>query len=237
MHGACSESTWHKIHIIRCGLHFSQSDQQPTPVPATHQLLNIGRLSKEKGQLQLLRAVARVVEAGIPVRLILAGDGPMRPLLESEIDRLCLHGVVKLAGWVGGATVADLLRSSRALVVSSFAEGLPIVLMECFRAGRPAIAANVGGIAELVEPGVSGWLVPPGDEARLAACMREVLTASPEQLTRMGQAGYATVQQMHDVRCEAQKLSDLFAEVMTDAPPAFGGRPNSRIRGGEAARY
>lgn len=203
-------SMWQKIHVIRCGLPFTESDTEITPVPVNPKLVCIGRLSKEKGQLLMIRAAARLSEEGQPLSLVLIGDGPMRVELEGEVDRLGAAEFVKFLGSTDGATVNELLLSSRALVLPSFAEGLPIVLMECFRVGRPAIAANVGAVAELVQVNLSGWLVQPGDMDELVEAMREALTLAPETLTRMGRAGFEAVKRLHDVDREALKLSSLF---------------------------
>ena len=127
-----------------------------------------------------------------------------------------------LVGWASSDAVREHIVSSRAMVLPSFAEGLPVVLMECFRAARPAIATYVAGIVELVEPGVSGWLVPPSDKDRLTDSIREVLQMPADDLTRMGRAGYSSVHRLHNSVVEAKKLSVLFDEVSADRAPRAG---------------
>ena len=107
----------------------------------------------------------------------------------------------------------------------SFAEGLPMVVMEAMAAGRPVIATYVAGIPELVRPGETGWLVPAGDAAALADAMRELATAPRERLEAMGRAGRARALRRHDVDREAARLAGLFAspdrgEPALAAPPA-----------------
>jgi glycogen synthase len=97
------------------------------------------------------------------------------------------------------------------LVLPSFAEGLPVVLMEAFAVGRPVLSTYVGGIAELVEPGTNGWLVPPGSVSALAAAMREILAADKDELVRRARRGARRVSQRHDARREAARLLRLFA--------------------------
>ena len=101
------------------------------------------------------------------------------------------------------------LLDSRGLVLPSFAEGLPVVIMESLALGRPVISTYIAGIPELVSPGENGWLVPAGDVEELAAAMTKMLDAPIDELERMGRAGAERVARHHDVRIEARKLLDL----------------------------
>jgi glycosyltransferase involved in cell wall biosynthesis len=134
----------------------------------------------------------------------------MRPLVEELIDQLDLAGSVRIAGWQTSTQVRELISSSRALVLPSFMEGLPVVLMEALALNRPVISTYVGGIPELVLPGINGWLVPAGSVEELAGAMATAIEASPEQLKRMGRAGADRVQRDHNVMTEAKTLVDLF---------------------------
>jgi glycosyltransferase involved in cell wall biosynthesis len=110
--------------------------------------------------------------------------------------------------------VRDEILSGRALILPSFAEGLPVVIMEALALGRPVLSTYVAGIPELVERGVSGWLVPAGSVDRLCEAMEEVLRSSPSRLAEMGRAGAQKVRQHHDVAIEAQKLAKLFESAL-----------------------
>ena len=99
---------------------------------------------------------------------------------------------------------------ARAMVLPSFAEGLPVVIMEALALGRPVISTYIAGIPELVKSGVTGWLVPAGSVEELAAAMREVLEAPAEVLERMGRVGAGRVRERHDAAVEARKLAGLF---------------------------
>lgn len=228
---------WNKIHVVRCGVVFDSRPSVVSPVPDCSRLLCIGRLSNEKGHLILLRAAKRLIEEGMELSIALAGDGPLRPVLERETRRLELSAVVEFLGSVSGQTVLALLEQSRSLVLPSLSEGLPIVLMESFSSGRPVIATRVGAISELVEQNVSGWLVAPGDVDELACAMREALTLSPEVLTRMGQAGFAVVAERHNVDVETRRLAALFAQhaPQHSCVPVLPNNPLRR-RSDEAAR-
>ena len=157
-----------------------------------------------------MRAAARLAQKGIRFQLRLVGDGPSRGQIEAEIAKLNLTDRVQIAGWLDGAGVQNEVLSARAMVLPSFAEGLPVVLMEALALGRPVITTAIAGIPELVQDHVSGWLVPAGDVESLAAAMEEALGMSPDRLGEMGGAGRARVLAMHDGTEEARKLEALF---------------------------
>ncbi|HEX6244653.1 MAG TPA: glycosyltransferase, partial [Polyangiales bacterium] len=140
----------------------------------------------------------------------LVGDGPLRPELEALIASEGLGEQVHITGWASGERVQQELETSRALVLPSFAEGLPVVLMEALARGRPVISTYVAGIPELVRDGECGWLVPAGSEEALVTALRAVLDTPAPRLSEMGRRGYARVRQMHDARTNARKLARLF---------------------------
>jgi glycosyltransferase involved in cell wall biosynthesis len=103
------------------------------------------------------------------------------------------------------------------LVLASFGEGLPVVIMEAMAMGRPIASTNVGGISELVIDDETGWLAPPGDPEQLAEVMKLALETSDEEMTAMGARGRERVLTMHDVRGEASKLKKLFERYATQS--------------------
>ena len=152
---------WSKIRIVRCGVDAAYLDVPPTPVPDVPRLVNVGRMVEQKGQLLLIEAVSRLAREGIDCELVIVGDGPMRDDAERLIERLGLVGKVRLAGYMSGKDVRDELQAARALVLPSFAEGLPVVILESLALGRPVISTYIAGIPELVEPGrAAGWSRP-----------------------------------------------------------------------------
>jgi glycosyltransferase involved in cell wall biosynthesis len=203
---------WGRIEVVHCGLDATFLGADPVPVPATPRLVCVGRLAEQKGQLILLQALAQLAGEGVALEAVLAGDGPMRSAIETEIVRLGLTGKVRITGWLSGADVRREIESARGLVLPSFAEGLPVVLMEALALGRPVVSTFVAGIPELVQDRVHGWLVPAGDVERLADAIRELLTTTPERLAAMGKAGAARVAERHDAEREAGRLAELFLE-------------------------
>lgn len=153
-----------------------------------------------------------MARADLAFELIVIGDGPMRGALEQRARELGLEDRVRFKGLLDGSAVRAEILASRALVMASFAEGLPVVIMEALACGRAVVATSIAGIPELVEPGVSGWLVPAGSTDCLADALRSALVASPAELDRMGEAGAAKVAAAHEASREAAKLAALFRE-------------------------
>ena len=202
-------SDWSKIHVVRCGIDRNFYGNPPAASNPTHRFVCIGRLSEAKGQLLLLDATAKLVARGIDVELTIAGDGPMRGVLEEMIAKHNLGNRVRITGWISSDQVREALLKSRAMVLPSFAEGLPVVIMESMSLRKPVLTTYVAGIPELVEDKVSGWLFPAGSSDRLASAMEECLACSAEDLQRMGDAGFERVAKNHSIETEALRLADL----------------------------
>ncbi|HEV7915360.1 MAG TPA: glycosyltransferase family 4 protein, partial [Albitalea sp.] len=202
---------WPKIRVVHCGLERAFHAGAATPPPALPRLVCVGRLCEQKGQLLLLQAAQRLRQRRIAFELVLAGDGEMRAEVEALIATLDLRRQVRITGWISSDQVRDEILASRALVLASFAEGLPVVLMEAMALRRPVITTAVAGIPELVRSQESGWLVAPGDVDELAAAMEACLTADADTLARMGEAAHRRALERHDVDTEAAKLAALFA--------------------------
>jgi len=157
-----------------------------------------------------LQALREVRAQGVACELVLAGDGEMRPEIERYIEDNGLQQAVRITGWISSAQVREELQSARAMVLPSFAEGLPVVIMEALALGRPVLSTVIAGIPELVRHGEHGWLVPAGDKDALVAAMCEVLAMPALQLSAMGLAGRERVLALHHADTEAAKLVSLF---------------------------
>lgn len=201
---------WTKVLVVHCGVDASFLAAGPQPISDNHRMVCVGRLAPQKGQLLILEALAVVASEGIPFEMVLAGDGPMRPVIEQRIRDLGLGASVRLTGWVSNEVVRRELLSSRVILMPSFAEGLPVALMEALALGRPAITTYVAGIPELVKDGVNGWLIPAGARDPLVAAIKRAINTPAPTLADMGRAGAAAVAQRHDVNREATKLVKMF---------------------------
>ncbi len=208
----CDGAAWSKVHVVRCGVDAGYVAQAPTQVPSVPRFCSVGRLSEQKGQLLLVQAAAQLKHEGRQFELVLVGDGPMRAEIEALIAREGLGSYVTITGWASGAEVRKQIEAARAFVLPSFAEGLPVVLMEALGRGRPVITTYIAGIPELVQDGINGWLVPAGSTEHVASAMRAALDATPEQLSEMGQKGYQRVREMHDAAANARSLLTLFEQ-------------------------
>jgi glycosyltransferase involved in cell wall biosynthesis len=212
-----SHEHWQKIRVVHCGLDAEFLDAGARPIPDTPQLVCVGRICEQKGQLLLIEAVRILAARGVQCRLVLAGDGDMRAEAEARIAAGGLQARVSITGWIPADRVLQEIVAARALVLPSFAEGLPVVIMEAMALGRPVISTYVAGIPELVAPGESGWLIPAGDVEALASAIEECLTTSPGQLETLGSAGRERVRSRHNAIREARKLVEHMAQAALPA--------------------
>ena len=203
-------SMWAKIHVVHCGV---DAEFATAVVPAempSRQFVCVGRLCEQKGQLLLLQAALTLKSRGLDFTLVLAGDGDMRLELEKFVELHDLRKNVQITGWISGADVRQEICRSRALVLPSFAEGLPVAIMEAMASERPVISTFVAGIPELVRDGGEGWLVPSGDVDALAKAMEACLLASDASIRTMGNNARIRVLARHSIDTEAAKLVALF---------------------------
>jgi len=200
---------WPKVKIVHCGLEKSfYEDASPTRGPP--RLICVGRLCEAKGQLLLIEAAALLADEGIAFELVLIGDGPMRQEIEDLVQKCGLGARVRITGWISSSEVREEILAARALVLPSFAEGLPVVIMEAMALRRPVLSTYVAGIPELVRHGQEGWLVPAGAVKELAEAMEACLASSVDDLRRLGDAAQSRVLVRHCADTEAGKLAELF---------------------------
>jgi colanic acid/amylovoran biosynthesis glycosyltransferase len=202
---------WPNVHVVRCGVDEAFLTANPEPVPETDKLVLVAGLVEQKGHLLLIEALAKVRDAGAGFRMVLVGDGHLRPVLESRVKQLGLTDHVTFAGWQSNAQVREHLRTARALVMPSFAENLPVAMMEALATGRPVLGTYIAGVPELVETGVNGWLVPAGNVGASADAILRILRTPVDELSGMGRVGAERVRALHDASQEAARLKDLFA--------------------------
>ncbi len=207
-------SNWSKVHVIRCGVDEEYLSSPITDVPDVPRLVMIARISRGKGHTILLEALQLLVSQGVVCRVTLIGDGPLRQYVEDQIAARGLSDYVELVGWMDNNLVREELLKSRGMVLPSFGEGLPVVLMEALALARPVIATRIAGISELVVDGENGWLVNSGSVEELAGAMRELLGMPISKLCEMGMAGKQAVLEKHDALIESRKLAELFARYV-----------------------
>jgi len=199
---------WQKITIVHCGVDpAGYGKQQRTAF--FKRVVFVGRLDPVKGASLLVEAMAQVLARHPDAHLTLVGDGPARALAEAKVKALGMAGSVTFAGFQSQSAIAATLEEADMLVLPSFAEGVPVVLMEAMASRIPVIASRVAGVEELVEDGVSGFVIPPGDVATLADRIIRLME-DPALSARMGLAGRRMVEREFDIAAEGAWLAEVF---------------------------
>ena len=183
---------------------------------ASHELilLNVARLAPEKGQRHVIDAMPRIVDRVPGARLLLAGDGPEAPMLRERSAALGVDRHVTLLG--KSDDVRTLLAASDLFVFPSTAEAFGIALIEAMAAGLPVVASGVGGILEIVDDGVDGLLVPPGDPAALADAIVRLATDG-ELRHELGEHARKTVAERFSVEVGIPRLEAVYAKALAKA--------------------
>ena len=200
-----------RIRVVPCGVDLSDYPAEPTPPPVSARLLSVGRLCPQKAQVEIPAAVAAAASSHPGISVVLIGDGESRAAIEREITATGTGGRVKLLGWRTNAEVRRRIGETRALLLPSHAEGLPIVIMEAFAMGRPVITTRIAGIPELVDE-KCGWLAEPGDAGSLAVAIGAAMAANKATLAKMGREGRKRVVARHDIDRIAPQLIALFEQ-------------------------
>ncbi len=202
---------WQNVKVVHCGIELANWPE-PGPMPQGDQLrmVAIGRFAEQKGFGLLIKSFAAAHRRNPALHLSLVGDGPLRPQIEAMLRQEGMEQAVDLLGWQDENGVRNALAASHLLVVPSFAEGLPVVIMEAMASARPCIATYVAGVPELVRPGYEGWLVPAGDCDALSAAMLDAARTDRAQLEEMGQAARVRVMERHDIDQSARLLARHF---------------------------
>ena len=205
---------WHKLFVVRCGLELSKLEEHRCPRGQKTRIrfISVGRLSPEKGHLGLLNAFSRVLGSGVDAELLLLGDGPERSRIEQCARDASLGERLQLLGRTPEAQTLGAIASADVLVLSSFMEGLPVVLLEAMALGIPVIAPALAGIPELVRHAETGLLFTVGDWAELAALMQRL--AEDETLrTRLAENARERVRIEFDVDRAIEPLVERYCSL------------------------
>ncbi|MFK7739274.1 MAG: glycosyltransferase [Planctomycetota bacterium] len=205
---------WQRVVIARCGVDATFLADDPEPPVEAPVLLWIGRLVVKKGVSVLLDACRVLKNEGLRFKVQVVGGGELADWLGQQVAKDDLGDCIELLGWQNAAQIRAHLDASRGLVMSSFAEGLPVVLMESMARARTVIAPQITGIPELVVPGENGYLVTSGRVDMLADAMRSLLTAPVEELLRLGRNARARVEVQHDANREAIVLREAMTRFV-----------------------
>ena len=196
----------HKLYIIHCGVFPDKYTALPLELTSGLKLVFVGRLDPIKGLPVLFDALETVAKERSDVSLRIVGGGSLKDELESRAKSL---GGVEFLGYLSQQDVAKEIEKADALVLPSFAEGLPVVYMEALASARPAIATNVAGVSEIIVNDETGILVEPGNPDMLADAILK-LANNPESRKKMGMTGRKRVAEEFDVREEAKRMKTLY---------------------------
>jgi colanic acid/amylovoran biosynthesis glycosyltransferase len=216
------EELWDKLLVIRCGVdldEFAASSREPDAVP---RILTVGRIDAMKGTVLLLQALAELARRGLRPELTVVGDGPSKEKSIRMAESLGVAEQVTWGGAVGQDRIRDYYEAADIFCLPSFAEGIPIVLMEAMAMEVPVVTNAITGIVELVENGVSGLLVRPGRLDQLTDALAQLLTDHALRRS-MGEAGRRRVAAEYDLGQNVRGLAEVF---MSGPPRAMDvGRP------------
>ena len=210
-------SEWSKFDVVRLGVdssEFAPRGRKAAEGPV--QVLCVGRLVSAKGQRILIEAVDRLKRDGHRLELQLVGDGVDRSDLERLVVVRGLTDVVRFVGAVNQDEIRAYYQRADIFALASFAEGIPVVLMEAMAMEIPCVATRITGIPELIEDGVSGLLVSPSDVEGMAAAMLRLME-SAELRESLGKAGRQRVQQNYELATSADRLADVFQRRLGQA--------------------
>jgi glycosyltransferase involved in cell wall biosynthesis len=204
---------WDKLRVVHCGVDTDRF-RPPHPPQASRdgsapRIVQIGRLVAVKGQAVLLAAAAVLRDRGHDFRLELVGDGPDREQLTELAERLALTDRTVFHGALSHGQVRDVLTGASVMCLPSFAEGVPVVLMEAMAMEVPVLTSRIMGIPELLQDGHCGALVAPGDAAALADSLQRLLEDS-EHRVELGRRGRERIRQAYDRRACTRELFELF---------------------------
>ena len=213
---ASAPRDWSKIHVLPLGV--DPQDFAPRPradrgAGEPFRIVSVGRLAPAKAYHLLIAAVARLVDKGRKVELTIVGGGPERQSLEAAISQGKLDGIVNLAGPSNHDRVVDFYARADAFALASFAEGVPVVLMEAMAMEIPCVATWVAGVPELIRDGIDGLLVPPADPEALADAL-EKLMDDPALGARLAASARQRVLDLYNLKSNSARLGDTFLRYL-----------------------
>jgi colanic acid/amylovoran biosynthesis glycosyltransferase len=208
------EEHWDKLHVVHCGVEPDSRAARNRPEEHGLSLLSVGRLTQVKGHGVLFEALADLRSRGLDARLVVVGDGPKRQGLERLAAEMGLDGAVRFTGAVGQDEIRAHYEAADVFAHASFAEGIPVVLMEAMAHRLPVVATRVMGVGELVRDGEIGLVVRPARPDPLSEAL-DRLAGDPALRERLGDAGRRTVEAEFDVRSSAAQMRELFERYVS----------------------
>ncbi len=213
---------WDKLEVSPLGVDPSvYAPRPPREAPSPFEVICVGRLAPVKAQHVLIAAIERLVKQGRDVHLRLVGDGPDRASLERAVAARGLKAGIHFEGWRNQPEVLALYQRADLFALASFAEGVPVVLMEAMAMEIPCVATRINGIPELIRDGVDGLLVSPSDEEEMADAIARMMDDAALRV-RLGEAGRRRVCEKYDLARNTARLADIFSRRLAGAASLSG---------------
>jgi glycosyltransferase involved in cell wall biosynthesis len=201
---------WHKFEVSRLGVDTAHFITRPVrPEPQCFEILCVGRLVSSKGQRILVEAARRLVRAGRHVHFTFVGDGPDRFALEQLVSDLAIAEHVCFTGAINQDDIKTFYAAADIFALASFAEGIPVVLMEAMAMEVPCVATHINGIPELIRDGIDGLLVAPSDIEGLAAAIAYLID-DPSLRHTLGASGRIRIKEAYELANSADRLAEVF---------------------------
>jgi glycosyltransferase involved in cell wall biosynthesis len=197
-----------KVEILENAVKVPDIDRIESPATRPPTVVFLGALSHSKGVFDLLEAFARVAGDFAEARLVFGGRGAVE-VLRQRAQQLGIASRVSFPGWISAAAKDELLASAAVLVLASYAEGLPMAVLEAMSWGTPVIASRVGAIPQVIEDDVNGLLVNPGDIESLTAALGRVM-GDPALRDRLARSARSTVESDYAADAMLARLGRIY---------------------------
>ncbi len=209
---------WNKFQVLRLGV----NPQEFSPVSSRSteriRIVSVGRLVPAKGQLILLQAFHTLLTQGHDIQLVFVGNGPDRQHLQQFVDEHALGNYVTFCGALNHDQTRQQLVQADIFALASFAEGVPVALMEAMAMEIPCVSTSIAGIPELIRPNIDGLLVPASSVEALAAAMDQLITDEALR-RRLGASARSRVLECYNLPQNIQLLATAFEKCLAQRTP------------------
>lgn len=200
---------WNKFNIVRCGIDLNQFKSIEKIENDIFNIVCVGRLTPSKGQTILLEAVKKIKKQAKNFKLILVGGGEDFEIIKEKIEKENLNEYIELKGPVSHETVKEILKGADVFVLPSFAEGVPVALMEAMATGIPVISTKIAGIPELIEDYKDGFLVEASNEIQLAELLINLINKKID-LNEIKKNARKKIEEKYNIKKNISGMIDLF---------------------------
>jgi glycosyltransferase involved in cell wall biosynthesis len=205
----CDPARWDKMHVVRLGIDTEEFKPVSRESGLPLRIVCVGRLVPAKGQHILLRAFSLLRSKGHALQLTFVGDGPDRPSLEREVAELALSNHVTFCGALNHDQAREQVVQADIFALASFAEGIPVALMEAMAMGIPCVSTIIAGIPELIRDNIDGLLVPASSVESFSSAI-ESLVLDQELRQRLGASARARVIKHYNLADSLKVVASTF---------------------------